>query len=455
MGSMKEKKYLKWYNILGYGTGDVAANLANAFINMFILIYMTDTVGVNAGVIGVIILFAKCFDGFTDLIFGHFIDRTNTKMGKARPWMFFAQFGVSICVILMFSIPSGMSDTMKYAWFFLTYICEMSLFYTANNIAYSSLTALATKNSDERVLMGTVRFVFSIATNLFIAYVGVSLPSKIGYSHTAIIFSIAAIIINTIAVFSVRELPEDELIDAKDSAVSGEAAAKPSLIESLKIVFTNKYFIMVLLSYLLFYIYYGTMSSGVYYFKYVMHDASLYSTYSSANLLPMIPGLIVTPILVKKFGMYKTNLAGYVFAIAVSVLLMLGGMKGSFTIIMIAVVLRALGTSPLTCDQNALIAEASEYSYRLHGKRIDGMMYSCSTIGNKVGNGIGSALTGILLSASGYVNGFAEQSQSCINMLNGLFFVLPLVIMILLFIDLFFLKVEEANKKWDAEHSVQ
>ena len=453
MDGVKEKKYLKWYNILGYGTGDVAANLANAFINMFILIYMTDTVGVNAGIIGVMILVAKCFDGFTDLIFGHCIDRTKTKMGKARPWMFFAQFGVSICVVLMFSIPSGMSDTMKYVWFFLTYICEMSLFYTANNIAYSSLTALSTKNSEERVLLGTVRFVFSIATNLFIAYVGVSLPSKIGYSNTAIIFSIAAIIINTIAVFSVRELPEEELMDASD--VQSGTDSKPSLLESLKIVFTNKYFIMVLLSYLLFYIYYGTMGSGVYYFTYVMHDANLYSTYSSANLLPMIPGLIITPILVKKFGMYKSNLAGYVLAILASILLMFGGFQGSFTVIMIATVLRALGTAPLTGDQNALIAEASEYSYHKHGKRIDGMMYSCSTIGNKVGNGIGSAMTGILLAASGYVNGAAQQSESCINMLNGLFFVLPLVIMILLFIDLSFLKVEDANKKWAAEHNAQ
>lgn len=453
MDGTKEKKYLKWYNILGYGTGDVAANLANAFINMFILIYMTDTVGVNAGIIGVMILIAKCFDGFTDLIFGHCIDRTKTKMGKARPWMFFAQFGVSICVVLMFSIPSGMSDTMKYVWFFLTYICEMSLFYTANNIAYSSLTALSTKNSEERVLLGTVRFVFSIATNLFIAYVGVSLPAKIGFSHTAIIFSIAAIIINTIAVFSVRELPDEELMDASDAVTPTDA--KPSLLESLKIVFTNKYFIMVLLSYLLFYIYYGTMGSGVYYFTYVMHDANLYSTYSSANLLPMIPGLIITPILVKKFGMYKSNLAGYVLAILASILLMFGGFQGSFTVIMIATVLRALGTAPLTGDQNALIAEASEYSYHKHGKRIDGMMYSCSTIGNKVGNGIGSAMTGILLAASGYVNGAAQQSESCINMLNGLFFVLPLVIMILLFIDLFFLKVEDANKKWAAEHNAQ
>ena len=197
------------------------------------------------------------------------------------------------------------------------------------------------------------------------------------------------------------------------------------------------------------------MGSGVYYFTYVMHDANLYSTYSSANLLPMIPGLIITPILVKKFGMYKSNLAGYVLAIAASILLMAGGFKGSFTIIMIATVLRAIGTAPLTGDQNALIAEASEYSYHKHGKRIDGMMYSCSTIGNKVGNGIGSALTGILLAASGYVNGAAEQSQACINMLNGLFFVLPLVMMILLFIDLFFLKVEDANKKLAEEHNAQ
>lgn len=81
------------------------------------------------------------------------------------------------------------------------------------------------------------------------------------------------------------------------------------------------------------------------------------------------------------------------------------------------------------------------------------MMYSCSTIGNKVGNGIGSAMTGILLAASGYVNGAAQQSQSCINMLNGLFFVLPLIMMILLFIDLFFLKVEDSNKKWAEEHT--
>lgn len=120
-----------------------------------------------------------------------------------------------------------------------------------------------------------------------------------------------------------------------------------------------------------------------------------------------------------------------------------------------AIALRAFGTAPLTGDQNALIAEASEYSYRVHGKRIDGMMYSCSTIGNKVGTGLGSALTGIMLSASGYVNGLEIQSQSCIDMINRLFLILPLVLMILLFVDLYFLKVEQANKKWDDEHTLQ
>ena len=64
-------------------------------------------------------------------------------------------------------------------------------------------------------------------------------------------------------------------------------------------------------------------------------------------------------------------------------------------------------------------------------------------------------MTGIMLSASGYVNGLEIQSQSCIDMINRLFLTLPLVLMILLFVDLYFLKVEQANKKWDDEHTLQ
>ena len=85
--SMDNKKYLKWYNKIGYGSGDIAGNVVYAFLATFVMIYLTDTAGLNAGIVGTLMMVSKIFDGFTDIIFGSLIDKTKTKMGKARPWM--------------------------------------------------------------------------------------------------------------------------------------------------------------------------------------------------------------------------------------------------------------------------------------------------------------------------------------------------------------------------------
>ena len=89
----KEKTYLKWYNKVGYGSGDVAGNVVYALLTSFVMIYLTDTIGLNAGVIGVLIAVSKIFDGITDIIFGTLIDKTHTKMGKAKPWMLYGFIG--------------------------------------------------------------------------------------------------------------------------------------------------------------------------------------------------------------------------------------------------------------------------------------------------------------------------------------------------------------------------
>lgn len=82
---MQEKRYLKWYNKIGYGSGDIAGNVVYAFLTFFVMIYLTDTVGLNSGIVGTLMAVAKIFDGFSDVIFGSLIDKTKTKMGKARP----------------------------------------------------------------------------------------------------------------------------------------------------------------------------------------------------------------------------------------------------------------------------------------------------------------------------------------------------------------------------------
>ena len=102
---MEERKYLKWYNIVGYGSGDLAANCIYGLVTSFVMIYLTDTVGLNAGVVGTLIMFSKFADGASDVLFGNLMDRTHTKMGKARPWMLFSQIGNSICLVATFSIP--------------------------------------------------------------------------------------------------------------------------------------------------------------------------------------------------------------------------------------------------------------------------------------------------------------------------------------------------------------
>ena len=79
---MEEKKYLKWYNKIGYGSGDIAGNVVYAFLTSFMMVYLTDSVGLAAGVVGTLIAVSKLFDGFTDIFFGSMIDKTHIKWEK-------------------------------------------------------------------------------------------------------------------------------------------------------------------------------------------------------------------------------------------------------------------------------------------------------------------------------------------------------------------------------------
>lgn len=150
---MEEKKYLKWYNKVGYGSGDIAGNVVYAFLTSFVMIYLTDSVGLAAGIVGTLIAVSKLFDGFTDIFFGSMIDKTHSKMGKAKPWMLYGYIGCAITLVCCFAVPTSWGNTAKYAWFFIAYTLLNGVFYTANNIAYSALTSLITKNSKERVQM--------------------------------------------------------------------------------------------------------------------------------------------------------------------------------------------------------------------------------------------------------------------------------------------------------------
>ena len=81
---MEEKKYLKWYHKIGYGSGDVAGNVVYALLSSFLMFYLTDSIGLSMGMVGTLMAASKIFDGVSDFLFGRLIDKTKTKMGIYR-----------------------------------------------------------------------------------------------------------------------------------------------------------------------------------------------------------------------------------------------------------------------------------------------------------------------------------------------------------------------------------
>lgn len=458
---MQEKTYLKWYNKVGYGSGDIAGNVVYALLSAFVMIFLTDTVGLNAGIVGTLIAVSKLFDGVSDIFFGSMIDKTHSKMGKARPWMFYGYFGCAVCLVAIFVIPADISTFAQYAWFFIAYTLLNAGFYTANNIAYSALTALVTKNNHERVQMGSIRFMFAFGTSMLIQTITVGCVAYFGggagaWRTVAIIYAIIGLISNSLSVLSVKELSPEELAEGETGQENrgqkdgeGETGQeKYSLLEAFQLLIHNKYYLMICMAYILMQIYSATLNMGIYFMTYVLKNANLLGVFSWAINIPMIVGLLFTPSLVARWkGMYKLNLFGYTLGTIGRLGVVIAGYMGSVPLMLICTAVAAIGMSPLQGDMNALIATCSEYTFLKTGRRVDGTMYSCTSLGTKLGGGIGTAVAGWLLAYSGYVGGAPEQSASCINMLHIMYLWLPMIFNLLITLILTRLNVEKANEE--------
>nr|WP_288755537.1 glycoside-pentoside-hexuronide (GPH):cation symporter [uncultured Anaerostipes sp.] len=448
---MGEKRYLKWYNKLGYGSGDLAGNMVYAFLSSFVMLYLTNTVGLNPGIIGTLIMVSKLFDGVSDIFFGTMIDKTKSKLGKARPWMLYAYIGCAVTLVANFAIPASLGRTAQYAWFFIAYTMLNAVFFTANNIAYASLVTFCTRNSKERVEMGSFRFIFAFSTSLIIQSVTVQFVRALGngasaWKTVAIIYAVIGLIVNTISVFSIKELPEEELAKDKDKE------EKYSLIEAAKLLVSNKYYLMICGTYVCQQIYSAMLNMGIYYMIYILKNEDLYSIFSWAINIPVIIAMCITPMLVERMkGLYRMNLAGYILGTAGRVGVIIAGYMGSVPLMIAFTAVAALGMAPWQGDMGAVVASCSEYTWLTKGKHIDGTMYSCTSFGTKIGGGIGVALCGWLLDISGFVKTSAVQPTSCINMLHVMYLWIPMLLSLCITFIMSRMNVEGANEKLRAQ----
>lgn len=362
--------------------------------------------------------------------------------------------------MLLFSIPGGMSETAQYAYFFAFYTALNAIFYTANGIAYSALSALITRNKNERVQLGSIRFMFAVVTNIVMGFAVTGAVDAFGggasgWRMVAVICGVIGLVVNTISCLCVKELPEESSAAVEDTQKPKDD--KIGFVESLKLLISNKYYILIVAIYIVYYFMSNlTTGSAIYFMKHVLGNGSLLGLFSMMKMFPVIIALIFTPILVKKTGsMQKVNFWGYVISDILGIFLIIFAMQKNLPMMLLFMFLKGTFAGTMSGTLNALIAEISGYTYRTKGVHIDGMMFSCSSLGVKVGGGIGTAAVGWLLHAAGYAGKAATQTVAATNMIFSMYITIPVILGVVITILLGLMKVEKENKRIDMERAEQ
>jgi GPH family glycoside/pentoside/hexuronide:cation symporter len=436
---------------LGYGVCDLGGNLFFTVMAFLLLNFLTDTVGIAAGLAGIVIMIGKIWDAVTDPIVGYISDRTKGKWGRRRPYIFFGSFPLFITMIIMFTNPNLSSQSQLFLWGVVAF-CLLNTAYTLVNIPYSSLTPELTQDFHERTSLNGYRFGFAVIGTLLGA--GAALPlvsafpnENTGFTVMGTLFGFVMMITALATFFAVKE-PDIE----REPLESG-------FFKTYLKVFKNKPYVLILLTYAL-HVTALTVVSGIaiYYFKYIHNNEPMTT---NAMLILLVTAMIFIPISVvvsKKIGKkIAYGLGMLIFSIAIMILFLFGHTRDvNFSLALMFFAGTGMGFTYAL--PYAMVPDAIEYDYLLSGQRTEGAFYGIWTFGLKIGQAVALGISGAVLSLSGYVPEVAQTAKSMfgIRLLLG---PVPAVIFMLSLIMLYFYPINEQRyneilgdiKKMEAE----
>ncbi len=400
---MEEKKLSVWTK-MGYGVCDLGGNLfftATAFV---LMIYLTDTVKLAAGLAGTALMVGRLWDAFYDPVIGYISDRTQTRWGRRRPFMFAGAIPLMLAMALMFVNPSMLfgegfrtlnNQIPLFIWVMVVYIVLCTTYSTVN-IPYTSMTPELTTDYHERTSLNGYRFGFAAIGTLLGA--GASLPiiglfadKNAGFVAMGIIFGIAMSVTALITVFSIREPKTAH-------------PAKMDFFKTYLAVFRNKPYLFILFAYVLHILAITAVSGiAIYYFKYI-HGAEAKTTI--AIVLLLVTAMLFIPVSVmlsKKVGKKLVYGGGMVWVAAVLMILFFFGHKQPIAFSYIMMVVMGIGFGFTYALPYAIVPDAIEYDYLKTGQRREGAFYGIWTWALKIGQALAVLAMGWVLSLMGYV----------------------------------------------------
>jgi GPH family glycoside/pentoside/hexuronide:cation symporter len=166
----------------GYSGADAAANFVFMSMILFQTAFYTDVFGLTASAAAAILLWPRLWDAVADPIVGVLADRTDTRWGKFRPWIFFTAVPWCVVMILAYTTPKGWSMGAMIAYAVITNTMLMSI-YSMNNMPYAALGGVMTGDVVERAKLNTFRFIAVNAAQFIVSGFTLPLVAKLATSH--------------------------------------------------------------------------------------------------------------------------------------------------------------------------------------------------------------------------------------------------------------------------------
>ena len=421
---------------IGYGFGDMASSMFWKLFGAYLMIFYTDVFGLPAAVVGTMFLITRIWDSAFDPIVGVVADRTHSRWGKFRPYLLWLAVPFGIIGVLTFVTPDW-SPTGKLVYAYVTYSLMMMI-YSAINVPYASLLGVMSPNPKERNTLSTYRMTFAyigsfIALLLFMPLVNFfSGNSKdLGDQQTGWTMAVVVIAILCIILFF------GWFAWTKERVKPIKEAQNP-LKEDLKDLFKNKPW-WILLGAGVAALVFNSIRDGatVYYFKYfvVEEDYATVSFFGMSFVLSglylalgqaaNIIGVIAAAPVSNRIGKRNTYMWAMIIATVLSVIFYWFDKEDLIWMFVFQALISICAGSifPLLWS---MYADCADYSELKTGNRATGLIFSSSSMSQKFGWAIGTAITGWLLGFFGF-QANAVQSEEAISGIKMFLSFLPAV----------------------------
>lgn len=389
---------------IGYFAANFGNILLSAVISSFLLIYLTDHVGISAAAVGTLLLVARLVDGATDPIMGYLVDHLpRTAWGRFRSYLLIGGAIGALAFIALFLAPGLVGAPLVAAW--ITYLI-WGLAFDFMDIPLNALLPSMSSSPRSRGQLAAIKGTTYLVGTLVV--IGVSLPvvallggNALGWQVYVVIVAVVSFTLTTIGALLVRERVTP-------------ATASPYRLNDVKaLFFSSRAVPVLLLSKLATSAANAALMAGIpFFFTYYAESANLVSAVALVMVAPMMAGSICGPLLGQRVGFKPVYLCSLVVAaLGIGSILLLPGLDGTTYLACFGVA--GLGFGGAVALNYAMLAELTDFVELKGGFRTEGTLASIGSFAAKAGAGIGGALVAYVLAFTGYVAG-AEQSPDAL-----------------------------------------